>query len=362
MKQLKVKISGLNLMKIIDYLIKQHLLINNLIIKEKYIIFTIDIKDKEKLDSICKRENKRYIVLNKSIIYRICFKIVSLFGSVFALILCFIYMFSYSSIIFNIKVFNDTNLNYDNDKVYSVLSKNGVNLGNSKGKINRQGIRNILLENLTDISDCLVDYQGSNLLIKIYPEIKKDKVSNENLYSNYDAVVSEINIFSGKSDIKVGDVVKKGDLIVSSDDGSDARVKGKVYFYATKLYNQKQEKKVFSGNYLNYKNILIRNKKLNKTKNMATFSKYLTKKCVFYLTNNYIFPIKIESIYLFEYDVVEEYILFESVEEKIKKDLLEEARKEIPLDAVIIDYTYSVVADGDLVRIDCFIETIVDLV
>lgn len=360
MRELNIKIYGLNLTKVIDYLLKKHIMLNNIKIKNKYMIFSININDKNELDYICKRENKRYIILNKSIFLKIQSKCMCLFGSLFALVLTFIYIFSYSSIIFNIDVLNETNVRYDINKVYSVLYDNNINIG--VNKINGNNLRKILLNNLNDIADCLVEYKGSKLQIKIYPEIKKEEIKENNLYSKYDAVVSDINVFSGKTNLKVGDIVKRGDIIISNEAGASGDVKGKVYFSSTKLYNLKQEKKIFTGKFLRLRNIFIFNKKLNKTRNNDVFSKYLTKKCDFYLTDKYFLPIKIESDYLFEYDIVEEYVSFENVEEDIKKEVYDAAMKNVPDKAEILNCTYSIVKEGDLVRIDCFIETIVDLV
>ena len=73
-------------------------------------------------------------------------------------------------------------------------------------------------------------------------------------------------------------------------------------------------------------------------------------------------PIKIEEIIYEQYEIQEEILKFENVENELKKNLYNEVIKKIPSSAEIKNISYSVVRDGGLVRLDCFVEAIVDLI
>ena len=56
----KIKISGLNLIRIIDKLILKNVVVSNLVIKKTSMTFLIDENKLSELDKICKIEHKFY--------------------------------------------------------------------------------------------------------------------------------------------------------------------------------------------------------------------------------------------------------------------------------------------------------------
>lgn len=360
--EIRVRIDGLNLFRITDYLISCGVFLNDVIINNRYVLFTIKTKDRCHLDKICKFEHKKYHIVSSYGIKNIFMQLPKYFGVFLAFVLISCYMLSFQFVIFKINVSNDSNLNYDLNKVNNLLTSLGVEVGMNKNEYSAGEIENFLINNLNDISGASVSFDGLSLNIKVYPTTEKYEINEEGLFSKYDAVVTEINVYSGKSDIRVGQIVKQNDLLVKSSGGANASVKGKVYFTTSRLYNERQEKMIFSGNYQTSKNLFLFNKNLVKRQKRIDFTNYLTKKCVFYLCDNYLFPVKVETIYYFEYDMVEEIVKFETVEEQIKQELYDEAVSKIPNGSEICACTYSVVNEGELTRVDCYIETIVDLV
>ena len=59
----KVKISGLNLIRIIDKLVSKNVVVQKLVIKKTVMTFFINEKDLRVLDKVCKAEKKFYRVL-----------------------------------------------------------------------------------------------------------------------------------------------------------------------------------------------------------------------------------------------------------------------------------------------------------
>lgn len=361
-KEIRVKIEGLNLSRIIDYLVSQGVILNRLIQKSKCVFFSINENCIEKLNKICEFECKKYIVISKNKIINILAKCKYYFGLIVAFLLIFCYLFSYQTIIFRVNVLNESNINYDLNQVYDLLENNKISVGSNKLKFKNYEIKKLILNSLEGISNCSVYYNGNILNVKIYPEKEQYVIDNGGLYSKYDAVITDFDIYSGDSNFKVGSVVKVGDLLVKFNDSAHANVKGKVYFSETMLFNERQQKMIFTGKNEKVKNVYLCNKLLIKQVKDIDYSNYLVKKCDFYINKDYLIPIKIEEIIYEEYEIQEEILKFENVENELKKNLHNEVIKKIPRSAEIKNITYSVVRDGELVRLDCFVEAIVDLI
>ena len=68
-------------------------------------------------------------------------------------------------------------------------------------------------------------------------------------------------------------------------------------------------------------------------------------------------PIVCEEEIVFEVEIKEEFVSFESQEEKIKNDLFLKLKNEnLNIDFEQAKISYSVVRDGEFVRVDCYAE------
>ena len=63
-----------------------------------------------------------------------------------------------------------------------------------------------------------------------------------------------------------------------------------------------------------------------------------------------------------EVEIKNKVVPFEVVEEKVKKDTYAQALSRVPANAEMGAVTYSVVTEKNYTRIDCFIETVIDLI
>lgn len=361
-EKIKIKIYGFNLKQVISYLIDKGVLVCDLKIKSKYIIFVINSKDKLVLDKYCEVYKKQYQILKslsfKETVKNLRFK----FGMVVALILVVCYVLSFNWLVFDINIDNKTNVDFDLSLVRKVLNDNGIKEGSFIGKNFNKQIEDVIINNIENIAGCSVEFNGGKLNLTIVPESKKIINNQKQLFSKYDAIITDIDVFSGDEKFVVGDVVKKGDLIVDSNDVVNAKIYGNVYFSSSYLHNRINQKIKYTGKYIVNKEISLFNKILFKTHNINQFSNYLTKKCDFYIMENYLFPIKCQSEYVFEYELLEEVVEFEEVENDLKEKLYKEVSLNIPKNAKILNTYYSVVKDGNLTRLDCFIEANVSLI
>lgn len=361
MNYVKVKITGLNLTRLIDKLVARGICLDEVKIKTNSVLFKINELDLKVLRDVCKKEHKTFSIYYSSGIKNFFRKLPYCFGIVLAGIIAFCYLFSFDIFVRKVDARYISNTSYDMSKVEKVLKDNGIKSGVRKSQINVKEIERILLSNVDDISGCTAKLSGGNLDIFVYPATKNHEINKENLYSKYDGVVTKVELTLGKSNFKPGDIVKKGDLVIESDDGAEGKVFAKVYFIGTAIYNQKQIEKQKTGNYEIFRDYSIFTKKFIKQPKKCRFAEYLVKKCDFYISDNYFLPILCEEFLFEEVRLVEKIIPFSSVENDIKKQAYELALNKIENSNEVKSVTYSIVEEGDYTRVDCYAECEIDI-
>ncbi len=362
MNEIYVKIEGLNLARIAEKLISKGVMISNLKIKKTYILFSINQRYRAKLDKICKQEHKKYYIVKNTAIKRFFAKIPYLIGTFIPFCILFAVFYVFSNTIFEINLMVETSENFDLSNVKQILLNNNLMVGQSKKDFSPKEIEKIILENTKDVAGCEVFYDGQKLNITIFPMTEKIEISKDDLLSKYNAVVTKIEAFVGEENVKVGDVVKVGEILIKNNNGVQGEVKGKVYFSSTFIYNEEQEVFVETGNVISQKVYNIASFfDINSTSPVA-FKNYKTEIIEQRVVKNLFLPI-IEKKYIYkEVEIKEKLVLFEEVEEKIKNDLKEEVLKKLPVGATYENITYSIVKENNYVRVDCFVETEIDLI
>ena len=244
---IKVKIEGLNFGKIVNALVDEGVYLKNLKEKQKYVVFEIREEDEKKFLLICKKYHKKFEVLSRKGIVNFFKRLRYYFGFLVSMCLIVAFLFSFNLFVFDVKLIVSGNSDFDLKKVEKLLIDEGVVAGVKKKDIDAIKLQNLIVLSQENISACSVIKKGGVLEIVVYPGILKNEVTRENLYSKYDAVITKLDVFAGKTNLKVGDLIKKGDLIIESDNGASGKVSGKVYYSNYIIYNENQFIKEFTG-------------------------------------------------------------------------------------------------------------------
>lgn len=359
--EVRVKISGLNLSRPIERLVSKGVFIDNLVTKKNSIKFSISQSDLKTLNEVCKKEHKFYTIIYKNGFKQVLSRIPYMFGGFLALIIIYAYMFAFNLFIFDVNIKCESTLPYDLSKVRDLLNENGIESGMFKAGFSSKDIERLILMELDDVAGCSVIRQGGKLDIYIYPATIKYENNGKDIVSNYDAVITEIDVFAGKPNVSVGDIVKKGDILIKNNNGAQGEVKGKVYFVSTVIYNENRQFIEKTGNIFKTRDYSILNKTFIKDQNKCTFSTYLTEKCSFYISYNYLLPILCTETIYYEANIINKIIPFEEVEQDILSDAYSEAYSKVPDKNAEMNVSYSIVKDGAYTRVDCFIECEVSL-
>ncbi len=190
-----------------------------------------------------------------------------------------------------------------------------------------------------------IHIQGTNVIIEIVEADKKPEIIDENEYCNIitksDGVITKINVQNGTALVKVGDVIKNGNIIVGG--WIEGKYTGTRYVHAkadiqARVWHSKKEKMTLTqeiqeetGNVKKSYGININNFKINFPKSIPNFENYDTinesKKLKIF--SNFYFPIEICKTTYKELEKKTVNYTYNEAKEILLKKLEEELKKEI---------------------------------
>lgn len=211
-----IKIIGENAEQILNKAAANGISIWNLTYKNGIIFGNITLKDFLKL-RITKRNTKCKIsIINKYGLFFYLKKYKTRIGfasgiAIFVFILVFL-----SNYIWIINV--EGNKSLKTEEILTSCKKIGIYEGVRKTKISNKYDSQKLQLTQKELSWCALNIEGSVLTINVSEAIKSDKEERKmptNLKANIDGKIKKIDASSGSVIVKVGDIVTKGDLLVS---------------------------------------------------------------------------------------------------------------------------------------------------
>ena len=121
-----------------------------------------------------------------------------------------------SRYIWNIEVIGLNNI--EKSEILQQLGEEGINIGKRKSTIDAKSIINNIRLKRDDISWMSLEFKGTNAIVTIVEADKKPDIINKEEYCNViadkDGIITKITADAGTAIAKVGDVVKKGDILI----------------------------------------------------------------------------------------------------------------------------------------------------
>ena len=135
-------------------------------------------------------------------------------------LLCFAAgLYLLSSFIWTVRV--EGNERLTEEELLSVCGEMGLKPGVWKRRVDTEAITNGLLLRFSDISWVSVGVEGTDVTIKLAETIEKaERIDREtpcDIVAAQDGVIVQITAERGTPKVQVGDVVKKGDILISSE-------------------------------------------------------------------------------------------------------------------------------------------------
>ena len=179
---------------------------------------------------------------------------------------------------------------YELENIREDIEKAGLKSGVFKGKINTKEIINKIRLERKDIAWMGIELKGTNAIVKLVKSDEKPDIINEdeycNIISDKEGIITKISVQNGTANVKVGDTVKKGDILVNGwMEGkftgiryvhSLAEIEAKVWYTeSVKIpYNVTETK--YTGNEEEKYGIKFNNFQINFTKKYSKFKIYDT--------------------------------------------------------------------------------------
>ena len=368
----KYKIKGVNLEKCFNNLIKNKIKLKNIIKNEDN---TAEFYINYKNDKVLKQNlNKFNITILEEKDFGVQYFFRNLFfrvGLISACIISLIFLFISQMFIFKIEIYGNDKLS--KTEIISELEKLGVNSFTPKSSLNLSKLESELLENMPEISLVSIITKGNSLILNLQEKVINDEYQNvgnfEALKATASGRIKSINLKQGTLKVKVGDIVKEGDILVepyiidSSGEKrsvkAEAEILAEIWFEARVTHYDSSMKTIKTGNKIVKDNIFFLNLPIYVDKKEVTFTEYEVSKNIINLSN-FLIPIKIERITYEEITTIKEEIPFEDVKDELileaKNLALEKAKNNSVVDeyhtvtsnAGVTSISYVIVAEGDI--------------
>lgn len=214
-----------------------------------------------------------------------------------------------SNYIWNIEIVGLENIN--KEELMTQLSEEGIKVGVMKRKINSNNVINSIRLKRQDISWMSVDMKGTNVIVTIVEADEKPEIIDKNEYCNIVAsqrgIITKITADNGTAQVKVGDIVEKGDILIGGymegkyTDTRYVHAKGEV---EAKVWYTKKIKSGFTreiseetGERKNRYSIKFNNFKINLYKTLPNFENYdtINETNKIRLFSNFYLPIEIDK-------------------------------------------------------------------
>ena len=255
------------------------------------------------------------------------------------------------------------------EEIEKILNEEDVRIGRRKDSIDFEKIKNDIYINRKDVLWIGVTLKGVKVTIEILERKNVDEDSLENSPTNIiadrDGVIQKISVRAGQKCVEEGDVVCKGDILVSgvvesehSDPvmvNSNADVKIKTWYTSKKAVPYQKTILSKSGKVDKKYKIKLGNYTINLANNSTKFEKYDTinsvKKLV--LFDKIETPISLDVLAYEELIASDITYTQEQAEKIAKKEVYDLVMKNIPDDAEVLNYDYNVFSEEDeiIVRI-----------
>lgn len=288
------------------------------------------------------------------------------------LIIVSLFIFGVSNFVWNIEIIGNEKIS--KEELLSQIEENGLKIGMLKQKVNAKEIINSIRLQRNDIAWIGIEIEGTNAKVEIVEADEKPEIINEEEYCNLitkkDGVITKINVQNGTALVKVGDVVKQGDMVVGGwMEGkytgtryvhAKAEIEAKVWYSKKETMNLNQEIRNPTGKEENHYGIKINNFKINFGKGVPKFEKYDTmntdKKLKIF--SNFYFPIEICKTTYKEVETSQITYTKEEAKEILQKKIEEELKGEISVLENIINIQVNEKLEGEELEVEVIYEVL----
>ena len=313
--------------------------------------FSVSGRDKAKLTAYLK--SKMHFKLSEPRgLYGFLLGLRHRYGILIGLLIIVLFFVFSSRLVWDIRISGNENIS--DYKIESALSDLGLEVGTRWRKIDKNAVETKILAEHKEIAWISINRRGTVIYVQVMESENIGKSEEgaypfSNVIAERDGVIEEITVESGVAAVKVGDVVKKGDVLISgvieNERGvSFCRAKGTVRASGVSDVSVESKpnvtEKTPNMQRLSELRIILFNFSINIFKNYGNSEEgcdIIRENRKFALFDKYRLPIRIEKVYTVGYS--------ETVRTRTSDEMIESAKRE--LDGRI----YSTFKNADVLKI-----------
>ena len=252
------------------------------------IALNIEIKDFREICKIAKKTQCKVKIKTKRGLPFLIHKYKKRKIFVLFLILIIFLVFISSNFVWNIEIIEENGLEIEN--IMESINTAGLTIGKFKSNIDTKEIINKVRLERNDIAWMGIELKGTNAIVKLVKAEEKPEIVDEeeycNIVSNKNGVITKINAQDGTSNVKVGDTVSEGDILINGwMEGkytgvryvhAKGEIEARVWYTKKKTIQYNTTEKQSTGNEETNYGIKINNFKINFPKGVSKFKFYDT--------------------------------------------------------------------------------------
>lgn len=346
---LRISIEGYYIERFINICKKRNITIWNLKRnKNTMLFFNVRIKEFKEVCKIVKQLNCKLKIRSKKGLPFLMYKYKK--RKTFAILLIIVvFIIGLSSMyVWNVDIIEENNQELPN--IRQDIEEAGIKLGTLKSKINSKEIINKIRLKRNDVAWMGIEKKGTNVIVKLVKADQKPEIVDTNEYCNIvsdkTGVITKINAQNGTANVKVGDTINKGDILING--WMEGKYTGIRYVHAkgeieAKVWYTKNKKIPYiltqtreTGNQENKYSLKINNFEINFLKKYSKFEIYDTIETdsKFRIFSDFYLPISVvkttfkeKENYTQKYTLEEAKTLgIEELQEELKKEIKDEKK------------------------------------
>ncbi len=341
------KIKSLNLEKLFNKICKQFV-IYDIKQDDNFTQFEVEESEADKLEKFLKDSNIS-IEQIKHYGWRKRLKTFFKMWGIIAGLICGIILYCLQyAFVFRIDVWGCENI--EQEEIVKFINHNLSS--NFKANIDTEKLEIELKDNFEQISSVSVAIIGQSLVVNINEAVLPEEMEGDfqPIISQYDGMITAINLVQGTLNVKVGDIVQKGDVLVypyvSDGEGEvmpvlpRAEIKADVWLSENEVFYEYQIKEERTGRKIDCWTITLFGLEIYSNLSDNIFENYESEETSSYLTQNNLLPFIYNKITFYETKTIEIIRNFEQekneVFEKLRqKTLISVAENEIIKDEIV---------------------------
>ena len=260
----------------------------------------------------------------------------------FLLIIAFAIFLS-SNFVWNIDIIEENGAEIEN--IMEDINQAGLTIGEFKGNVNTKEIINKVRLDRDDIAWMGIELKGTNAIVKLVKAEEKPEIVDEdeycNIVSDKNGVITKINAQNGTANVKVGDTISEGDILINGwMEGkytgvryvnAKGEIEARVWYTKNKTIEYNTTEKHNTGNTETNYGIKINNFKINFPKGVSKFKFYDTieTESKMKIFSNFYLPISVIKTTNQEYEEVKKTYSVEEAKNLGIQEIEQELESEI---------------------------------